>query len=108
MNVFPTLGYVIIRVQVEGLKSYNKIQVALFVLDSTAFGSRDQVTLGTPTINQIMNVIKEIEIDEVDWGYPTYWLDIEQNFPLRMTQLPVQSTVWLSWMRLWKQQNESK
>ena len=45
------LGYVIIRVQVEGVKGYNKGQVALVIPDLTAFGSRVPVTLGTPTIN---------------------------------------------------------
>ena len=59
------LGYVIIRVQVEGVKGYNKDQVALVVPDSTAFGLRVPVTLGTPTINQIVNIIKEGEIDEL-------------------------------------------
>ena len=59
------LGYVIIRVQVEGVKGYNKDQVALVIPDLTAFGSRVSITLGMPTINQIMNVIKESEIDEL-------------------------------------------
>ena len=45
------LGYVIIRVHVEGVKGYNKDQVALVILDLTAFGSEVLVTLGTPTIN---------------------------------------------------------
>ena len=58
------LGYVIIRVQVEGLKGYNEDQVVL-VLDSTTFGSRVPVTLATPAINQIVNVIKESETDEL-------------------------------------------
>ena len=52
------LGYVIIRVQVEGVRGYDKDQVALGITDLTAFGSRVPVTLGTPTINQIMNMIK--------------------------------------------------
>ena len=59
------LGYVIIRVQVEGLKGHNKDQVALVILDQTTFGSRVLVTIGTPTINWVMNVIKESEIDEL-------------------------------------------
>ena len=59
------MGYVIIRVQVEGLKGYNEDQVALVVLDLTAFASRVLVTLGACTINQIMNVIKESKIDEL-------------------------------------------
>ena len=58
------LGYVVIRVQVEGVKGYNEDQVALVIPDLTAFGSKVLVTLGTPTINRIMNIIKESEIDE--------------------------------------------
>ena len=34
-------------------------------MDLTAFGSRVPVTLGTPTINKTMNMIKEDEIDEL-------------------------------------------
>ena len=52
---FQLLGYVIIRVKVEGVKGYNKDQVALVIPDSTTFGSRVPVTLGTPTIIQIMS-----------------------------------------------------
>ena len=59
------LGYVIIRVQVEGVKGYNEDQVALVIPDLTAFGLRVPVTLGTPTINQIVNVIKESKTDEL-------------------------------------------
>ena len=59
------MGYIIIRVQVEGLLGYNEDQVALVILDSTIFGSRVPVTLGTLTINQIINMIKESEINEL-------------------------------------------
>ena len=45
------LGYVIIRVQVEGVKGYDEDQVALVIPDLTTLGSRVLVTLGTPTIN---------------------------------------------------------
>ena len=47
-------------VQVDGVKGYDEDQVALFIPDLTAFGLRLMVTLGTPTINQIVNMIKEI------------------------------------------------
>ena len=40
-------------------------QVALVIPDSTCFGSEVPVTLGTPTINQIINMIKESKIDEL-------------------------------------------
>ena len=45
------LVYVIIRVQVEGVRGYDKDQVALVIPDSTAFGLRVLVPLVTPTIN---------------------------------------------------------
>ena len=59
------LAYDIIRVQVEWVKGYNEDQVALVIPDLTAFGSRVLVTLGKPTINWIMDVIKESKIDEL-------------------------------------------
>ena len=57
--------YVIVRVQVEGVWHYNNDQVALVIPDLTKFGSRVPVTLGSSTINQIINVIRESEIDEL-------------------------------------------
>ena len=59
------LGYIIIRVQEEGVQGYNEDQVALVVPDSTIFGSQVSFTLGTPTINWIINMIKESEINEL-------------------------------------------
>ena len=59
------LAYIIIRAQVERIWGYNEDQVALVILDYTGFGSQVPVTLGTPTINWIINVIKESEINEL-------------------------------------------
>ena len=59
------LGYAIIRVQVEGVQDYDKNQVALVIPASTNFGSQVPVTLGTPKINWIINVIKENKKDEL-------------------------------------------
>ena len=59
------LGYVIIRVQVEGVQGYNKDQVVLVIPDPTDFGSQVPVISGTPTTNQIINVIKDSKIDEL-------------------------------------------
>ena len=59
------LGYVIIRFQVDGDWGFDKDQVALAISDSTGFGSQVPVTLGTPTINQMINAIKESKIDEL-------------------------------------------
>ena len=59
------LGYIIIRVQVEGMWGHSEDQVALVIPDPTDFGSKVPVILVTPTINQIINVIKESKIDEL-------------------------------------------
>ena len=57
------LGYIIIRVQIEGVRGYIEDQVALVIPDFTNFGSQVLVTLSTPTMKQIINVIKESGID---------------------------------------------
>ena len=59
------LSYVIIRVPVEGVWGYNGDQVILAIPDYTGFGFQVPVTLGTPTIKWIINMIKESEIDEL-------------------------------------------
>ena len=59
------LGYIIVRVQVEGVRGYDKDQVALVIPDSTNFWSWVPVTLGTLTIKWIINVIKESETDKL-------------------------------------------
>ena len=55
-------------VQVEGVWGYDEDQVPLVRPDSTGFGSWVLVTLGTPTINHIINVIKESEINELSFS----------------------------------------
>ena len=57
------LGYVIIRIQVEG--DYDEDQVAPVIPDLMAFEVRVLVTLGTPTIKQIRNVTEKSKIDEL-------------------------------------------
>ena len=59
------LSYIIIRVQVVGVQGYNEDQVALLVPNSTGFGSQALVTLGTPTIIWITNMIKGSKINEL-------------------------------------------
>ena len=59
------LSYIIIRVQVDGVWGYDKDQVALVIPDSTVFGSQVLVTLDTSTINWIINMIQESEINQL-------------------------------------------
>ena len=57
------LGYVIIRVQVDGVWGYDEDQIALIILDFSKFAVRVPVILGMPTIGRVINVMKEVEMD---------------------------------------------
>ena len=57
------LGYIIVKVQVDGVQGYNEDQVTLVVLDLLNFIERIPIILGTSTISHIINVMKEREID---------------------------------------------
>ena len=57
------LGYVIVWVQVDRVQGYDEDQIALVVPDESKFVEQVPVILGTPTISNIMNVMKEREID---------------------------------------------
>ena len=57
------LGYVIIWVQVDGVQGYDKDQIALVIPDLSNFAAKIPVILRTPFITQVINVMKEAEID---------------------------------------------
>ena len=57
------LGYVIIQVQVDGVQGYDKDEIALVIPDLSNFAAWNPVILGTPAISQVINVMKEAEID---------------------------------------------
>ena len=57
------LGYVVIQVQVDGVQGYDEDQIALVIPDFSNFAARVPVILGTPTIGQVVNVMREMEMD---------------------------------------------
>ena len=57
------LGYVMIRVQIDGVQGYDEDQIALVIPDFSNFATRVPVILGMPTIGHVVNVIREVEID---------------------------------------------
>ena len=57
------LGYVVIWVQVDRVWGYNEDQIALVIPDFSNFVARVPVILGMPTIGQVVNVMKEVEMD---------------------------------------------
>ena len=62
-KITEPLGYVILRVQIPYMPSYDEDQVALVVSEDSNFLKRCQVILGTPTINQAVRVMKESEME---------------------------------------------
>ena len=54
---------VIHGLQVDGVQGYDKDQIALVILDLSNFVTQIPVILGTPTTSQVINVMKEAEID---------------------------------------------
>ena len=63
------LGYAVIQVQVDGVWGYDEDQIALIIPDFSHFANRVPIILGTPTIGQVVNVMKEAEMD----GLATPW-----------------------------------
>ena len=57
------LGYVVVRVQVDGVWGYDEDQIALVISDFSNFATRVPFILGTPTIGQVINVMREAEMD---------------------------------------------
>ena len=56
------VAFTLMRVQIEGMPHYNEHQV-LFVLDNpSAFSARIPVILGAPTINRVVQPMKETEM----------------------------------------------
>ena len=67
---------------------YNEDQIALVILDFSNFATRVPVILGTPTIGQVINVIREAEMDAL----ATLWVNVRAAHLLavwRMTPVEV-------------------
>ena len=52
-----------IWVQVDRVWGYDEDQIALVILDISNFAARVPVILGMPTISQVVNVMREAEMD---------------------------------------------
>ena len=57
------LGYIVIQVQVDGVWGYDEDQIALIILDISNFVIRVPIILGTPTVGQVVNMMREVEMD---------------------------------------------
>ena len=57
------LGYVIIWVQLDRVQGYDKDRIALVISTLSNFAAQIPIILGSPTFSQVINVMKEVEID---------------------------------------------
>ena len=65
------LGFVILRLQVQGITGYDEDAVFLVVPDESDFRQRVPLVIGTCTIARIINVILESEIDHLSMPWCT-------------------------------------
>ena len=63
------LGFTLMRVQIEAMFHYNEQQVIFVLDDPSKFSTRNPVILGTPTINRVIQTMKETEMHST----PTEW-----------------------------------
>ena len=63
------LGFTLMRVQIEGMPHYDEQQVVFILDDPSGFSARILVILGTPTINRVVQTMKEMEMHSA----PTEW-----------------------------------
>ena len=83
------LGFTLMRVQIEGMPHYDEHQV-LFVLDDpSAFSARIPVILGTPTINRVIQTMKETEMHNApaEWQMARVVYEWAQGFQFHRASL---------------------
>ena len=76
------LGFTLTRVQVEGMPNYDEQQV-IFILDNPSpFSARIPVILGTPTINRLVQTMKETEMHSarMEWQMASVAYEWVQGF----------------------------
>ena len=75
-RVMEPLGYVMLRVQILYVPSYNKDQVAMVVSEDSNFLRKCQVVLRTPTINRAIQAMKESEMENA----PKAWQSTQHTY----------------------------
>ena len=82
------LGYMVIWVQVEGVQGYDEDQITLVIMDFSNFAARVPVILSMPTIGQVVNVMREAEMDvlAMPWvnARVTHLLSVHRIMPIEM------------------------
>ena len=96
------LGYMVIWVQVDRIQGYDEDQIALVIPDFSKFAARVPIILGMPTIDWVVNVMREAEMDALamPWAnarvahlllvcrWPLEWIMAERKNLIWMTMIP--------------------
>ena len=77
-------GYIVIRVQVDRVQGYDKDQIALGILDLSNFVAQIPVILVTPTIGQVINVMKDAEVDALAMPWVVHLLSVHRMMPVEV------------------------
>ena len=82
-------SFTLMRVQIEGMPHYNEQQVVFVLDDPSGFSARILVILGTPTVNRVIQTMKESEIQEApsEWQAARVTFKWTQGFQLQRTSL---------------------
>ena len=72
------IRYIVFRVRIEGIPSYDEEQVALVIEDSSSFSKKVPVLLGTPTLHRVIRSMKESEMEQL----PMAWQQIKTAYEI--------------------------
>ena len=83
------LGFTLMRVQIEDMPHYDEQQVVFILDDPSGFSARIPVILGTPTINRVMQTMKEMEMHSTptEWQTARVTYEWAQGFQFRRASL---------------------
>ena len=76
------IRYVMLWVQFPRIPSYDEDWVALFIRDQSEFGRRVPVVIGTPTIDRVVQALKELELETIPDQWPS------EHMSMSMASLP--------------------
>ena len=82
-------GFTLMRVQIEGMPHYDEQQVIFILDDPSGFSARIPVILGTPTINRVVQTMKESEMHDAppEWQAARVAFKWTQGFQFRQVSL---------------------
>ena len=83
------LGFTLVRVQIEGMPHYDEQQVIFVLDDPSPFSARIPVIIGTPTINRVVQTMKETEMHSapMEWQTARVTYESAQGFQFKQASL---------------------